>query len=119
MSEVKYVSTFSERFSELIKGKTVIEAGEMLNISKSTVSAYTTGERSPKTTVLKHIAHCFNVDPLWLMGMDVPKYKVAPSPGSGITEDQQYIIDRVLSLDEASVRSLRAIVDQVLSLRGE
>ena len=119
MATVTYVSTFAERFSELTEGKTVVEAGELLGISKATVSAYKTGARSPKTPVLKHIAAYYKVDPLWLMGMDVPKYNSeAPAgEGEGMSEDRAYLINKVKSLSDEDVRALRTIVDQVLALR--
>lgn len=119
MAKVAYVSTFSERFSELTEGKTVVEVGELLGISKATVSAYKTGARSPKVPVLKHIANYYHVDPLWLMGMDVPKYKETPGKTEGLSEDRQHIIDWVMQATDDEVRALRAIVDQVLALRGK
>lgn len=119
MAKVEYVSTFQDRFAELIAGKTVVEAGEMLGISKTTVSAYTTGKRSPKVPVLKSIAHYFNVDPLWLMGLDVPKYKETPGKSEGLSGDKQYVIDWVMQATDEEVRALRGIVDQVLALRGK
>lgn len=121
MAKVKYVSTFPERFSELVEGKTVVEAGEMLGISKTTVSAYKTGQRSPKVPVLNSIAHYFHVDPLWLMGMDVPKYKEETPDVSveGLNEDRTQLIQIINRMSDNQVRALRAIADQVLSLRDE
>lgn len=120
MAEVKFVSTFRDRFATLIEGMTVIEAGERLGISKTTVSAYTTGKRSPKVPVLNSIAHHFNVDPLWLLGMDVPKYKETPADiGEGENTDRAYLHNKINALSDEEVSALRTIVDQVLSLRGK
>ena len=121
MAKVEYVSTFPERFSELVEGKTVIEAGEMLGISKTTVSAYKTGKRSPKVPVLNSIAHFFHVDPLWLMGMNVSKYKEETPDVSveGISEDRALLIQTINQMTDDQARALRAIADQVLSLRDK
>lgn len=118
MADVQFVAEFKDRFAELIEGMTVVEAGKVLGISKATVSAYTTGKRSPKVPVLNSIAHYFNVDPLWLLGADVPKYKKSPVENDeGLSEDRAYLLSRIDSMTDNEVRALRAIVDQVLSLR--
>ena len=119
MEEVTYVSTFADRFTELTDGKTVVEVGELLGISKATVSAYKTGVRSPKAPVLYHIANHYKVDPLWLMGMDMPKYKETPGRTEGLSEDRQHIIDWVMRATDDEVRALRTIADQLLTLRGK
>lgn len=112
------VSSFQERFSELVGDQTCQSVGVLLGISKATVSAYMTGVRSPKKPVLLHIASVYNVDPVWLMGYDVPKYKETPNLSEGgLNEDQQFLIDKILHADKAELQALRAIVEQVLALR--
>lgn len=69
------VASFPERFSELIDGMTFTQVGEEIGVSKQTVSAYANGKRNPKKPVLRAIADHFGVDPAWLLGYDVPKYK--------------------------------------------
>lgn len=67
------VSSFSDRFAELIGTKSYADVGKELDISKATVCAYVKGTREPKTPVLKNIARTYNVSPNWLLGYDVPK----------------------------------------------
>ncbi len=68
------VTTFSQRFHELIDGESYQNVASRLGISKSTVGSYITGEREPKAPVLSSIARAYGVSPAWLAGYDAPKY---------------------------------------------
>ena len=79
--EVKKVSSFQERFSELIdsspKSRTAIAAE--FGVAKQTISAWTTGQTSPRLPVVSSLADYFGVSSDWLLGFDVPKYPHKPS----------------------------------------
>jgi transcriptional regulator with XRE-family HTH domain len=47
------------------------------NISKSTLSEYINGKYEPKQDKIFFMAQALNVDPVWLMGYDVPMEKQA------------------------------------------
>ena len=70
---------FSARFSELTDGATCRELSDKLGLSRSAIWAYQAGTRMPKVPALQQIARTYGVDPMWLMGADVPKY---PQPTS-------------------------------------
>lgn len=115
-----FVASFSERFTELLNGESYSSAAEKLSVSKATVGAWATGARSPKRPVLLTIARVYNVDPLWLLGYDTPKYKEAPGESSeGLSEEKIWLIEAVKAMSDEEVRAVRAIVDQVLALRGK
>jgi transcriptional regulator with XRE-family HTH domain len=114
------VASFAERFRELTKGQTCRQVSDRLDIGKSTVSAYANGDRTPKGPVLMTIARVYNVDPMWLMGYDVPREKETPDINDGgLTQDQSYILEQVKQMTPDELQSLRNIVDQVLFLRGK
>lgn len=78
MNEEIILEKFSERFSELIKnsGIDIPKLAQMLGLkSKSTIYRYMNGEMAPKIPTVKYASEIFNVDPLWLMGYDVPMHK--------------------------------------------
>ena len=79
---------FSARFSELTDGATCRELSAKLGLSRSAIWAYQAGTRMPKVPALEKIAGAYGVDPMWLMGADVPKYpkpaSAAPQPDSPI-----------------------------------
>jgi len=115
---VNRVSNFTERFNDIMRGTTVTQASEFLGIGKATVGSYMSGARTAKASFLQLIADKYGVDVLWLMGYDTPKYKETPA-GEGEGEDRTYLINMVRSMTDEEVKSLRTIVDQVLSLRGK
>lgn len=73
---LKLVSSLSERLSQAIS-ETVgssTRLADIIGMSKQTISAYVTGVRSPKRPTINIMAQVLGVDPMWLMGYDVPKY---------------------------------------------
>ncbi len=77
MNEDIILENFSKRFSELIKNSSIdiSQLAKMLGIkSKSTIYRYMNGEMTPKIPTVKYASDIFNVNPLWLMGYDAPKY---------------------------------------------
>ena len=119
MADVFITDSFRSRFEELVGDMPYRDLEDKLHISKSTISAYITGARSPKQPVLLSIARAYGVDPLWLMGGNVPKYKETPVVNEDLSDDKQHIIDCVMQATDEEVRALRGIVDQVLALRGK
>ena len=77
MNEDIILEKNSKRFSELIKNSSIdiSQLAKMLGIkSKSTIYRYMNGEMAPKVPTVKYASDIFNVNPLWLMGYDAPKY---------------------------------------------
>ena len=59
-----------------IRGMKQYELCEKTNIPKSAISQYLSGLFEPKQDRLHIIAQALDVDPVWLMGFDVPMEKV-------------------------------------------
>ena len=69
---------FSNRLFKLIKENDMdinIIANKLGLKSKSTIYRYMNGHMAPKVTTVKYLAEFFNVNPVWLMGYDVPMQK--------------------------------------------
>lgn len=79
---------FAQRFSEVLgsSSETTYTLGEKLSLSSGTISRYANGLMAPKIPTVYMMADIFGVNPLWLMGYDVPKYKNndTPSPLSNV-----------------------------------
>lgn len=69
------VSTFRDRFTELVnsspKSRTTI--AREFNVAKQTISAWVTGQSSPRLPVVAALADYFDVSFEWLLGFDVPR----------------------------------------------
>ncbi len=66
---------FSKRFANLIKENNTNFDYLLKTLgikSKSTIYRYMNAQMSPKITTIKILADFFNVNPVWLMGYDVP-----------------------------------------------
>ena len=75
MNEEIILNKFATRFTELIKNSSIEihDLANMLGIkSKSTIYRYMNAEMAPKITTVKYASEIFNVNPVWLMGYDVP-----------------------------------------------
>lgn len=118
------VSTFRERFSQLVEesGKTTVEIAKHLKVSNQTVSAWRTGSRSPKDLTVYAIAEYFNVRLSWLMGYDDPKKRpTLDDPlyfrDEKITKKDEAMLDRLLDvLVELSTTNRRAAKNILLGL---
>ena len=75
MNDEIILNKFSERLFNLIKQHSTdinVLAQKMGIKSNSTIYRYMNGEMSPKITTVKYLAEYYNVNPVWLMGYDVP-----------------------------------------------
>ncbi|MCI8397465.1 MAG: helix-turn-helix domain-containing protein [Clostridia bacterium] len=75
MNEKIILEKFAERLFNLVK-----EHNTDINLltqamglkSTSTIYRYMNAEMSPKLTTVKYLAEFYNINPVWLMGYDVP-----------------------------------------------
>lgn len=72
---------------------------------------------SPSSDKLSRIADYFDCSVDYLLGRDEQKEKPTPKEGSGLTDDQRYLIDAIYNMSAANVKKLRIIVDQVIAER--
>lgn len=96
MEDKIILDKFSKRLSELIKNNNTDISILISNLglkSKTTIYRYMKGEMSPKITTIKVIADIYNVNPLWLMGYDVPMTKPNSKPESNIFPSYDTIVE--------------------------
>lgn len=111
----KLVSDFRERFNELLdsspKSRTVI--AEEFGVAKQTISAWATGQSSPRIPVANSLAEYFGVNFNWLMGYDVPKYidkkePVTPEP-EPIKDDIRLLIRGLNKLSPEQIEQAKNV----------
>ena len=71
---IEMVSNFKSRFNQALKIRNIkpVELSEKTGISESTLSQYRSGYAKPKDEKLVILSNALNVNPVWLMGMNVP-----------------------------------------------
>lgn len=74
MKDVEIVESFNSRFNKALQArdKKPIDVVNATGISESAISQYRSGLNKPKRDRLVKIANYLNVNPSWLMGLDVP-----------------------------------------------
>ena len=89
-----------------IRGMKQHELCEKTKIPKSAISQYLSGLFEPKQDRLYIIAQALNVDPVWLMGFDVPMEKANKSSPSEptLTEGEQVLLDLFRQIPEDQQR---------------
>lgn len=79
-----------------IRNMTQSELCQKTKIPKSALSEYLKGLYEPKQDRLLIIAEAMNVDPVWLMGYDVPMEnetkKISPNETLGLTEGEMVML---------------------------
>ena len=106
MKENDYKEITRERIIELIEefcpdtNRKQQSFADMCGISKYSVSQYVNGTNAPGNITAAKIASKCNVDPLWVMGFDVPKHGVEKTP------QQKYYIN-----DETATEAQKAFDD--------
>lgn len=79
---MKLISSFSERFKKALEIRNIKPSkfSEMVDINKSTISQYLSGEYEPKRNRIDLFAKKLEVDEAWLIGYDVPMERRTTKP---------------------------------------
>ena len=113
------ISDLPSRLSELLaESMSATQLAEIIGMSKQTISAYTTGARSPKRPAINAMADALGVNPLWLMGYDVPKFPSSTSKcvSLELTAEETDLIHKYRALDDRGRSNVRAVLDNEYNL---
>lgn len=114
MHSGKKVTTFKERFSDLVSESSFSD-GEIsrgLKVSKQTISAWKIGTRSPKEPTIITIAQFFHVNVEWLMGFDVEKF--SQSFTDPVFDKRAKLIRIIQQVPEDKIDLLSSIIQSIL-----
>lgn len=88
---MEITGSFSERLKEAMGEMSSTKLADALGISKQSISAYLNGVRKPKRIVLSEIAKVLNVNPMWLIGYDVPREAEVPKENKFSAETLEFL----------------------------
>lgn len=97
----------SARLQEALRitGTKQIELSRLTQIDRGTINNYLTGKYEPKQDKLSIIADALNVDPVWLMGYDVPMEREKDTPDKlKLTEGEKMLLDLFRQIPEEQQR---------------
>ena len=101
-----------------IRNMTQAELCQKTKIPKSALSEYIKGLYDPKQDRLIILSEALNVDPVWLMGFDVPmeedNKKISPNE-DGLTEGERYVLELFRAIPEDQQPVVLAMIRAALS----
>lgn len=118
---MKLISSFSERFKKALEIRNIKPSkfSEMVDINKSTISQYLSGEYEPKRNRIDLFAKKLEVDEAWLIGYDVPMERRTTKPA--VKEVRTVARDEKVfnKFDKLSVERRKIIEDLINSYFDE
>lgn len=84
--------TFPQRLSDLMSefGENTYSISKKLGMSAATIRRYMNGHMLPKLQTVYSLANIFHVNPLWLMGYDVPQSEI--DTANSLTEQEKALL---------------------------
>lgn len=103
---------FAKRFSEMLdsSSETTYSIADRLSLTPASISRYANGIMAPKVPTVYMMASIFNVNPLWLMGYDAPKFQKDESSPLYSSEAMKLAKDYD-GLDTHGQKAVRAVAD--------
>ena len=104
----------AKRIKELIDqkcGGSQQKFADLCGIGKYSVSQYVNAKNSPGNVTAVKISRVFGVDPLWIMGEDVPKFKSAVNLTVEMTNYEESMFHKYRSLPQTK----RKLVDDMIN----
>lgn len=107
---MNYKSIFHERLNIALRVRNMkqIELSEKTQLNKSQINEYVTGKCKPKQDKLYTIAVALNVNPMWLMGFNVPMDTKA-------TEIKAIVLEKINKLTDNELEKLNTILDTMFN----
>lgn len=92
------------------------ELSNRSGVSKSNISHYVNGSNEPGNKAAYALAKVLNVNPLWLMGIDVP---VSPVVSTSVTVEISDFEEQIIHAFRNASTDTQAAVCAVLGIKGE
>lgn len=96
-------SNTSERLKEAMRIANMkqTDLARATGLGKGGISNYVIGRYEPKSNIISILAEALNVDPVWLMGYDVPMERKQSSPNNQeLTEGEKLVLELFRKIPE-------------------
>lgn len=95
-----------------VRGMKAIDLSKATGMSKSSISQYMSGKNDPKQDKIYAMAKVLDVNPVWLMGFDVPMESVVSIEA---TKEERVMLSNFRKLDEADRNKLEGFLSALLA----
>lgn len=92
------------------------ELAEKSKVSKSSISQYVNGSHQPSNISSGKMAKVLGVEPMWLMGFDVPKKKILTPEAA---RDDFRFLEKFSLLEERDKKIVMDMIESMLSRKTE
>lgn len=107
------IDTFKSRMAKalVLRGMKQVELSRLTSIDSGTINNYLSGKYEPKQNRLEKIAKALDVDPVWLMGFDVPMERQKNTPEKlQLTEGEKMLLEL---FRQVPVESQQMVLDMI------
>ena len=115
--ETKRIDSFKNRMSTALtlRGMKQVELSRLTAIDSGTINNYLSGKYEPKQNRLEKIALALDVDPVWLMGFDVPMEREKKAPEKlELSEGEEMLLELFRRVPDESQAMVLDLVKAVL-----
>ena len=102
------IDSFKSRMAKALtlRGMKQVELSRLTGIDSGTINNYLSGKYEPKQDRLEIIAEALDVDPVWLMGYDVPMERDKNTPDKiQLTEGEEMLLELFRLIPEDKQRA--------------
>lgn len=99
---------------------TLADMEKLTAVPAQTLNRYELGQRIPKIDVAIQIAEALHVNPLWMMGYDVPeemKEPIFPREDEPKSQVQRHLLDAIEQMDDETAKAVLDLIKSVKQLR--
>ena len=109
---MKKMTQFSKRFIQAQEesGLTSIQIANLLKCDKSLITLYRKGKTEPKEKKLQKLSEILHVNPVWLLGYDVPKSRA-------LLDRKNKILNLVDTMDSNEINEVENLCNEILKRR--
>ena len=94
------------------------ELADKSGVAKASISQYLSGMHAPSNISSGKMGKVLNVEPMWLMGFDVPMKKLN-SPSENFAENDARLLKKINLLSERDRKIIADMVNSMLKRKSE